>query len=300
MTTALSPGRPGAAAGLAAPPCICCGGGRWEPHFRVLRRCLDCGFVCADLDLTENDLRELYQADYFRGREYGDYVASRAVHEKNFAARWRDVTRLAPSLRSLFEVGCAYGFCLVYAASRGVDCAGVDVCVEGAAYARDVLGQRAEAGDFLALPIPEGRYDAFCLWDTIEHLAHPEAFVARVHHLLPPGGWLFVTTGDIGSAAARRRGPHWRMIHPPTHLQYFSRDTITRMLTRLGFAVAPITSVPIYRSVGEVLGRLAALGRGLTRRTAAVLTAATPGFLQRRGFWLDLGDIMFVAARKAA
>jgi hypothetical protein len=53
MTTALTPGRPGAAAGLAAPPCICCGSGRWEPHFRVLRRCLDCGFVRADLDLTD-------------------------------------------------------------------------------------------------------------------------------------------------------------------------------------------------------------------------------------------------------
>ena len=49
-----------------------------------------------------------------------------------------------------------------------------------------------------------------------------------------------------------------------------------------------------------MLGRLKSLGRGWTPRLAALLAAVTPAVLQRRGFWLDLGDIMFVAARKAA
>ncbi|HVS38658.1 MAG TPA: class I SAM-dependent methyltransferase [Gemmataceae bacterium] len=298
MTAILAPQGPGPGAANDDAPCICCGGDVWAPHFRVLRRCGDCGFIRADLHLTEDDVRALYQADYFRGREYGDYVAARDVHEKNFAARFRDIKRLAPGLRSLFEVGCAYGFWLAYASAQGLPCAGADVCVEGTAYAREVLGQDAVAGDFLTMDIPEGAYDAVCLWDTIEHLAHPEAFVARARRILSPGGWLFVTTGDIGSAAARRRGPRWRMIHPPTHLQYFSRDTLGRLLTRHGFTVASVQSVPVYRSIGEVLGRLAALGRGLTRRVAGVMAAATPSFLQRMGFWLDLGDILFMAGRK--
>jgi hypothetical protein len=44
----------------------------------------------------------------------------------------------------------------------------------------------------------------------------------------------------------------------------------------------------------------AGLGRGLPARLAAAARRLTPGFVARRGFWLDLGDIMFVAARKGA
>ena len=57
-----------------------------------------------------------------------------------------------------------------------------------------------------------------CLWDTIEHLAEPEAYLEKIAKSLPVGGWLFLTTGDIGSPMARARGSRWRMIHPPTHL----------------------------------------------------------------------------------
>jgi hypothetical protein len=54
----------------------------------------------------------------------------------------------------------------------------------------------------------------------------------------------------------------------------------------------------MYRNVGETLGRLATLGRGAVGHVASLARRLVPGPLQRRGFWLDLGDIMYVAARK--
>jgi SAM-dependent methyltransferase len=268
--------------------------------WRVLRRCGGCGFVRADLELTHEEVRRLYQADYFRGQEYGDYLADRVSHVRNFEHRYRLMARAAPGVRSLFEVGCAYGFWLDCCSRHGVECAGVDVCDEAVAYAVRELGQQATSRDFLELPLPAGRYQAFCMWDTVEHLAHPERFIARVHDLLPAGGWLFLTTGDIGAPVARLRGRHWRMIHPPTHLQYFSRATMTRLLGRHGFTVASVRSLPMCRNVGEMLGRLSAMGKGLPRRAAGVMARVLPGWVQRRNLWIDLGDIMFVAARKPA
>src|SRR5207248_1353814 len=78
------------------PCCICCGEDSWAERFRVLRRCTACGFLRADLGLGEEDVKRLYQEDYFRGgKEYGDYLAEHASHRKNFAHRWRLVTRTA-------------------------------------------------------------------------------------------------------------------------------------------------------------------------------------------------------------
>lgn len=282
----------------ASPACACCGGRDAAPHFRVLSRCADCGHIWAEVSLSPDEITRLYREDYFRGQEYGDYLADEASHRTNFAYRLRQLRQLAPDVRSVFEVGCAYGLFLAECARHGLDCAGVDVCDEPVAHAVRHLNQRAVCGDFLQLALRPGRYDAFCLWDTIEHLPNPEAFVARAAELLPAGGWLFLTTGDIGSRYAKWRGSRWRMIHPPTHLHYFSSGSIRRMLGRLGFEVAVCRSTPFYRNFGECLARVAALGKGASRWVARLAQAVTPGAVTRRGFWLDLGDIMYVAARK--
>src|SRR5947209_17648312 len=100
--------------------CICCGADAWTPLWQVLRRCGGCGFIRADLELTHEEARRLYQADYFRGQEYGDYLADRAAHVRNFEHRFRMMSRVAPEVRSLFEVGCAYGFWLDCCTRHGV------------------------------------------------------------------------------------------------------------------------------------------------------------------------------------
>jgi hypothetical protein len=251
------------------------------------------------MDLTHEQVRRLYQEEYFQGEEYGDYLADALSHRKNFAARLRVMKRVAGGDPGpVFEVGCAYGFWLECCSVAGVESAGVDVCVEPVRHARMEMGQDARLGDFLTLHLPRGKYRSVCMWDTIEHLADPEAFVARAFELLPPGGWIFLTTGDIGSVYASWRGPRWRMIHPPTHLQYFSADTMRRFLTRHGFRVRRIQSAPMYRNVGETLDRLATLGKGVSRPAARALKGLLPGWVKRLGVWLDLGDIMFAAAQK--
>jgi SAM-dependent methyltransferase len=206
--------------------------------------------------------------------------------------------RISGEIPSVFEVGCAYGLFLEYAASQGARTAGIDVCGPAVEHAQR-LGQRAIAGDFLSSPIAAGEYRTFCLWDTIEHLPHPEAVVGRVVELLPSGGWLFLTTGDIGSPLARLRGRRWRMIHPPSHLQYFSRHTMRQFLARQGLAVVEIRSISVYRTVHSVLSGLRALGQGLSRSAALLLNRVVPAGVQRRfGMRVNLGDIMLVAARR--
>jgi SAM-dependent methyltransferase len=262
-------------------------------------QCQQCQFIRADLDISEEALKNLYREDYFTGQEYGDYLADAHVHTKNFERRLTRLRQLSSGWSSIFEIGCAYGFWLDTASRHGIRCSGIDVCPEAVEYAAQRFQQAALLGDFLSLPMAPGQFDAFCMWDTIEHLAHPEQFIARVVELLPRGGWFFCTTGDIGSRVARRQGPRWRMIHPPTHLQYFSTDSLGRLLTRQGLDVVKIESTPMYRSLRGTLGGLSALSRGPVQKIAQLASRVVPSVVQDRvGFWLDLGDIMLAVARK--
>jgi len=279
--------------------CIVCGANSWHPHFHVLKRCRSCSFIKAEIDLSPEEVHRLYQEDYFQGQEYGDYLADADSHRKNFSARLRVVQRwMGNKMGPIFEIGCAYGFWLEACSRAGIEATGVDVCVEPVRHARMIMGQRAQVGDFLKLPIEPNYFQAFCMWDTIEHLANPEEFVTKVFRLLPPGGWLFLTTGDIGSTYALWRGSRWRMIHPPTHLQYFSTQTMRQFLQRHGFQSIRCKSTPMYRNIGETLNRIAQLGKGFSKRCAETLLRYLPISIKKGGFWLDLGDIMFVAARK--
>ena len=82
-------------------------------------------------------------------------------------------------------------------------------------HAPEALNFDARKGDFLSEDFGGRRFDVICMWDTIEHLAKPDEFLARAASLLIPNGLLYLTTGDIGSWNARWRKEAWRQIHPP-------------------------------------------------------------------------------------
>jgi SAM-dependent methyltransferase len=286
-------------AAAAAMPCSACEGRQLRRKFKALEECGDCGHVRAMLDIDEAELHALYQSGYFRGREYADYVGEAETHRRNFRYRMTLLRRWAGDFGPSFEIGCAYGYWLECLTAHGMRCAGVDICMEGITHAREKLGQNARLGDFLTLPLRCGDYASFCLWDTIEHLKHPERFITRIAELLPPGGWLFLSTGDIGSRLARWQGARWRMIHPPTHLHYFTHRSLATLCQRHGLAVRHVRSLPIYRNLRSVLGRLAVLGRGGLQWLAQWGQVWLPDQVHDKlGLWLDLGDIMLVAAQK--
>jgi SAM-dependent methyltransferase len=242
---------------------------------------------------TADETHALYGQDYFTGGEYFDYVADRRAAERNFRRNLRVLARFSSGGR-LLEIGSAYGFFLHMARSRW-EVEGVDVIFEGVRYVWERLGLKVHLGDFLTLDFMPWSYEVVCLWDTIEHLREPDRYVAKANDLLHPGGILAVTTGDIGSRVARFQGRRWRLIHPPTHLHYFTRASLCTLFERHGLRVEEVRYQPQYRSVRLVLYSLIALRRASLRRFFDKMTCL-PGM----GFTfpLNLRDIMLVVARR--
>jgi 2-polyprenyl-3-methyl-5-hydroxy-6-metoxy-1,4-benzoquinol methylase len=281
--------------GMAVSRCLVCGGRMQPSRLPGLVECAQCGFVSADLDLTADEIGRLYQRSYFHGDEYLDYAAEEESLRLNFRARLRTLRRIVPDLaeRDMFEIGCAYGFFLDEARHFAKSMAGIDISHDAIAYGRNRFGLDITQGDYLNRALDK-KYGAIAMWDTVEHLQRPDLFIEKINSDLEPGGVLALTTGDIASINARWRGAKWRMIHPPTHLHYFSASTMRRLLTRHGFDVVHLSHPGVARNLRSILYYIMVWRTGKT------------GLYERLSRWrvfdlrvsVNMFDIMFVIARR--
>ncbi|MDM8007303.1 MAG: class I SAM-dependent methyltransferase [Phycisphaerae bacterium] len=275
------------------PACLVCSHHGFEPFLEILLKCPVCGFATARLD-SPIDTRRIYEGAYFAGQEYLDYRGDEAFLKRNFRRRLKELLKRCPGGR-LLEIGAAYGFFLDLARAH-FQTVGFEVNREAVGHAREVLGLDVRTDDFLLADEGAigGQVDVTVMWDVIEHLERPDRFLARIAELSRPGAILCLTTGDIGSVLARWRGRKWRMIHPPSHLHYFDRSTITRLLGNHGFEVIDIRAIGVARSLRQILYSLLVLGLRLPAAYRA-MEKITPAAW---GVTLNTFDIMQVTASR--
>lgn len=276
--------------------CIVCGSRQAIPFYKGLKKCQRCSHIVADLNWTDESLFELYNRNYFFGDEYSDYVADKNVIQKNFKLRLKTLRSfLKPNFHTrLLEVGCAYGFFLDLAQRHFDSVLGIDITEEGVRYARETLHLDAIQSDLLEHDFGNQTFDVACMWDTIEHLGQPHLYVETISRHLERGGLLAITTGDIGSLNARWRKDKWRLIHPPTHVHYFSKQTLTKMLNNYGFDVVYNQYCGFYRSIDNIAYNIFVLRQKLPKLYELLKRLRLTEF----DFYLNLYDIMYVIARK--
>ena len=264
-----------------------------EALYRALKRCKVCSLVSADLNPSQEELKGVYGKDYFFEGEYLNYLEEKAPLQKNFK-KWIPLLKRFVPEGKLFEIGSAYGFFLELARNHW-EVKGVDISQPACDHGKN-LGLPVECGDFLEIPVAAGQYNVFCLWDTIEHLKRPDLYVKKIRETIAPGGIVCLTTGDINAFVPRMQRGNWRMIHPPTHLFYFSRKTLFALLKNNGFKIVYASHVGFFRSLKRALFNLALLEKGGKWK-------ALYGYYNRLklgdlSFYLNLFDILFVIARK--
>lgn len=280
---------------IAITSCLVCGGRPQSSRLPRLIECSRCGFVSANVDLSDEELARIYGESYFHGDEYLNYIAEEESLRRNFKPRLRTLKEIIPCLHEcdIFEIGCAYGFFLDEAQRFAKSVAGIDISHEPVRYARDAFGLDVQQNDYLSCDLRK-KYDVMAMWDTVEHLKRPDLFIEKIKNDLKPGGFLALTTGDIGSLNAQLRGKRWRMIHPPTHLHYFSVDTMRALLDRHSFDIIHLSHPGVWRNLRSILYNVLVWR---TRKTELYdLLKAWRVFDLRIS--INFFDIMFVVARR--
>ncbi len=266
-------------------------------YSEVLLKCTNCGFITANLDLNPSDVKALYGDGYFKGEEYLDYERNRMISQKNFRKKVRTMERIAgrEKIRSILEIGCAYGFCgeVVQEMIPRASYLGFDISQEAIRYATEILNLNVSGADYLTYKA-DRKFTDVCMWDVIEHLKHPDHYLDKIHPDLESGGRLWITTGDINALVPRIMKRRWRMIHPPTHLHYFSAQTLTDLLNRKEFRVQQISYPSAARGLQQIFFSLFLLGK----KPGKVMKKIHSAVPSKMSVSLNTFDIMFVLAVK--
>lgn len=276
--------------------CIVCGNNQFSVLYDGILKCKVCSHVVADLNLTSEELFEIYKKNYFFGEEYSNYVNDEQVLKKNFKLRLKILNQyLKPDRhKTLFEVGCAYGFFLDMARGHFEKVSGIDITEDGIHYAKHTLGLDVVQADLLQHELGNQRLDVVCMWDTIEHLSQPHLYLQKLSPHVPSGGLIAITTGNIASLNAKLSKERWRLLHPPTHIHYFTLQSLGRLLENYGFKVMYKSHCGFYRSIDNVAYNLFVLRLKNNTLYKALKTLRVTSF----NFYLNMYDIMYVIAEK--
>jgi SAM-dependent methyltransferase len=294
---------------VETPPCAACGARALRPHMSVagemgadglipttdrfgtaladIVRCAQCGHMQLDPMPDEAVLRESYAqaaSDDYIEEEIGQRATARRALER--------IEAHVEGRGKLLDMGCWVGFLLAEARDRGWQVAGVEPSEFGSRYARDHLGLNVITADIVSARVPSREFDAITMGDVIEHLAAPGDALLRVREALAPRGVLWLALPDAGSRLARAMGRRWWSVIP-THVQYFTRDSITILLGRLGFEVLEVRTAPKAFTVRYYLERI----RGYSEPAGRALAGAADAVGLADRVWApDFRDRMAVVA----
>jgi SAM-dependent methyltransferase len=290
--------------------CVVCTSRDLRPRWRVAGEMGDQGLVpttdrfgvalddivrcaaCGHMQLAQMPTAERLESEYADAAS-DDYLAEepgqRATARDALARMERHI---APG--RLADLGCWVGFLAAEAQQRGWAPTGVEPSTWAAARARE-RGIEVLEAPLLEAPLPEREFTAVTMGDVIEHLPDPGGALDRVRALLRDDGVVWLALPDAGSLLARAMGRRWWSVIP-THVQYFTRASITRLLRQRGFEVLEVQTSPKAFTVAYYLSRIG--GYSPPVADALVGTARRAGLAER--LWApDFRDRMAVVARRA-
>jgi SAM-dependent methyltransferase len=206
----------------------------------------------------------------------------------------RDIERFVRPGR-VVDLGCWTGSFLDAARERGWSTVGIEPSHWASNRARE-RGLDVRTGSIDEHGLEPATFSLVVMCDVIEHLVDPGAGLDRVRALLRPDGALYLTLPDAGSGLARAMGGKWWSVLP-MHVQYFTRDSLTRLLERHGFAVRSLrTHAKVFsaRYYAERLGGYTPLleraAVGLVRGLGAADRLVAPDFRDRMAVVATLAE----------
>ena len=200
-----------------------------------LFRCPACGLIFVHPMPSEEALAAVYCAE--------EGVISEGVYPKA-ESRWRrarvKALRFVRYIRGkdVIDVGCGGGFMVEAMRRAGGRAVGLDISPQSIAYAKrhypenEFFCERLEA-----FARRERTFDFIYSSEVLEHLPDISSALAALATIARPGGFLFVTTPDIGHWRVPKDVVSWELVNPPLHLLYFNRGNLRLLFGRHGFAV---------------------------------------------------------------
>jgi SAM-dependent methyltransferase len=279
--------------------------------------CEPCGFAHLWPKPTPDALAEYYSESFYETHSPADWADKEEAEEPYWQIEHGDrLTAFADLIGrpsgSILDIGCGGAWLLRHAAARGWE-------VQGIEPSRSMWERARGRAPVLLGTFPEadlgGRtFDVVNLKLVMEHVSSPASLLRDVRRVLNPGGIVCIEVPNdfnrLQDAIREQMGkPAWWICYP-VHVNYFSFDSLERLLTRAAFA--PLRREATYPMEWFLLQGVDYIGRDEIGRQChqqrmsfeSNLEAGGLSDLRREfGRWLasnGIGRTAIVFARKAA
>lgn len=199
-------------------------------------RCNACGVII--LVNPPDDIRPYYGGDYFNEPTRGDleYTARREAYQLGFVTRYVDAGHL-------IEIGAAWGTFALNAVEHGFDVAVLEADEHCCAFLErelDIQVIQTSTPEAVLSSLPSS--SAIVLWQTLEHLPDPHAFVTAAAANLEPYGVLVIATPNPESFGFRVLGRKWPHVDAPRHLWLLPIDHLEHWSASVGLELIEVTT----------------------------------------------------------
>ncbi|MFH1537909.1 MAG: class I SAM-dependent methyltransferase [bacterium] len=213
---------------------------------RKVLSCAGCGLIFLHPFPEPDTLGGLYDDDYFKIC----YLPEDRLKAKRefYKGELDRIRRHAQTGRSL-DVGCSVGTFMEVAAEGGWDVRGIDIAEFAVETARKTFGDRVRLGALSDLTFGNDVFDLITFWDTLEHMPDPVSALRIARGKLRDSGLLVIKVPNtvkilfhvvkvLKLLGLNAESP---IVHIPTHLFHYRRESIERLLSETGFEVAGIS-----------------------------------------------------------
>lgn len=285
---------------LESKKCRICGSEDIYHRFTVtgikIDKCRSCGFVQVRKKPTLEELEAMYGDHYFKHNKYTDSFPIRKEYERRLGLM--EKVGIKPGAKVL-DAGCAVGDFISFVGDR-YEMWGNDIsefAIQKAKENNPKLADRFSAGLLEDQDFEPESFDAVVLWDVIEHLWDPAVVSGELLKYIKPGGYLFVSTPNIGAPIAKLSGKFWAFLTPPEHLCFFDKKTMKYL-----FDESHKTKVDKWFSRGKwvnfgfLLYKLKRIFPWMVPKFA--IRMFQKGILGKFSLYIPTGDVQYVAIKK--
>ena len=245
----------------------------------ILKPHPDFGFLRVQPTPTLEEIEQYYASQFYSPSypRFNNSSLENQLADKEFYDGFRDdLCATVQELKNqdlkglkLLDVGCGWAQALLYFKNRGLDSYGFDPASDAVAYAQKNGLKVVQAG-FESMDVFKGqKFDIVTLFDVLEHLTDPVSVLRDIRSTaLKQDGVLIITVPNefnpLQLVAQKVHNLEEWWVAPPAHLNYFNKETLSKLLEGLNYQVLRTESsfpLEIFLAFGDNYVKDRALGK---------------------------------------
>ncbi|MCB9307748.1 MAG: methyltransferase domain-containing protein [Lewinellaceae bacterium] len=197
--------------------------------------------------------------------DYKDYNFRSAFAGQHLQYLLPGITAMlgVPKGLTILDIGCGNGALAKLLLEKGYNIYGIDASETGIQWAKQSHPKRFFLQDITSNTLPPElsvqRFNVLISTEVIEHLYSPREYILFCKNILPFGGRLILSTPYHGYwknlllALTGHMDNHFTALWDGGHIKFWSKKTLTKLLTEGGFQVTKFKGVgrmpPLWKSM---------------------------------------------------